>query len=177
MKTARGRFGRTERRLPHTKRSSGAATRWPKTLGDFTFPEARILAFSNDFRPWPRSIVFGQVERIVLQRDLSGRLTCTSLLQGLPVVPRHPGRRIPGQFGGVVLQFGEVMEGIGLVQFASMDQAHVEIAHVGTVLGFINRLFLRCKMAFFKARSQILLSRGAPALRKNKVSGSQCFNR
>ena len=80
-------------------------------------------------------MVSGQAEHILLRTDLGGMVSCTGLLQCLPIIPRHPRRRVPGQFGGVVLQFGEVMEGIGLVQFARMDQAHVEIAHVGAVLG------------------------------------------
>ena len=84
-------------------------------------------------------MVFGQPKHILLQRDLNGRLTCTSLLQGFPIIPRHRRRRIPAQFAGMVLQLGEVMEGIGLVQFASMDQAHVEIAHMGSVLGLIKQ--------------------------------------
>ena len=34
---------------------------------------------------------------------LRGTLTCTGLLQGLPVVPRHPGRRVLHQLRGVFL--------------------------------------------------------------------------
>jgi hypothetical protein len=37
--------------------------------------------------------------------------------------------------------------------------------------------FLRCRIAFFMARSQRLLSSGAPALRRNNVSGSQRLSR
>ena len=53
------------------------------------------------------------------------------MLQRLAIIPRHPDGRILGQFAGVVLQFGEVMEGIGVIQFTGMNEAHVEIAHVG----------------------------------------------
>jgi hypothetical protein len=35
----------------------------------------------------------------------------------------------------VFLQFGEVLEGIGAVQFAGADQTHVQIAHLGAILG------------------------------------------
>ena len=59
------------------------------------------------------------------------------MLQRLAIIPRHPGGRILGQFAGVVLQFGEVMEGIGVIQFTGMNEAHVEIAHVGAILGLI----------------------------------------
>jgi len=112
---------------------------WPKTLGEFAFRKGSFRPFSTIAPLSPKTIVFGQVERIPLQRDLSGRPTCTSLLQGLPIAPRHPRGRIPSQFGGVVLQFGKVMEGIGLVQIASMDHAHVEIAHLDSVFGLIKK--------------------------------------
>ena len=110
---------------------------WPgegggqKPLAISVFGRPVLRPFSIAAPLWPKRIVFGQAERILLLRDLKGRLTCTGPLQGLPVVPGHPGRRIPGQVGGVVLQFGEVMEGIGLVQFTSMVQAHIEAAHAG----------------------------------------------
>ena len=58
-------------------------------------------------------------------------------LQCLPVIPGHPVRRVLGQFLGVFLQFDQVLEGIDAVQFASMDQAHEQIPHLGTVLGLI----------------------------------------
>ena len=42
----------------------------------------------------------------------------------------------------MVLQFGEVMEGIGVIQFTGMNEAHVEIAHVGAILGLIKQTVL-----------------------------------
>ena len=35
------------------------------------------------------------------------------------------------------LQFGEVVEGISLVQFAGVDQAHEQVADPGAVFGFV----------------------------------------
>lgn len=66
----------------------------------------------------------------------------TGLPQSLPIIPRHPGRWIVGQFLGVILQFGEIVERIGAIQFARVDQAHVEIAHLGAVLGLIEQTVL-----------------------------------
>ena len=40
-----------------------------------------------------------------------------------------------------------------------------------------NGLLLRWRMNRFKARSTVLLSRGAPGIRRNGVKVSQCFNR
>ena len=49
----------------------------------------------------------------------------------------------------MLLQFGEVVEGVNIVEFAGVDQAHEQVAHAGTVLGLVevgvfaveNRLF------------------------------------
>ena len=63
--------------------------------------------------------------------------TCSGLLQGLPVVPGHPCCWILCQLRGVFLQFGEIVEGIGVIQFASMDQAHEQVTYLGAVGGLI----------------------------------------
>jgi hypothetical protein len=41
-----------------------------------------------------------------------------------------------------VLQFGEVVKGIGVVQFAGMNEAHEQVAHFSTVLGLIKQTIL-----------------------------------
>jgi hypothetical protein len=87
-------------------------------------------------------MVSGQARDILLQASLSGILARTSLMKGLAVIPRHPGRRILGQLFGVFLQFDEVFEGIGVVQFAGMDQAHEQISHLRAVLGLIEQAVL-----------------------------------
>ena len=109
-----------------------------KPFRDFVFRDGPFFGhFRLPLRPGRRGSFSARVERILLQRDLSGRLTCTRLLQGLPVVPRHPGRRMLGQLLGVFLQFDEVVEGIDAIQFTGVDQAHEQIAHLGAVLGLI----------------------------------------
>jgi hypothetical protein len=55
----------------------------------------------------------------------------------IPIVPGQPAVGIYGQLIRVLLQFGEVIEGIHLVQFTSVDQAHEQVAHAGAVLGLI----------------------------------------
>ena len=49
------------------------------------------------------------------------------------------------------LQFGEVVEGIGLIQFASMDQAHEQVPHLGTVLRLIEQTILSMQNAFLQS--------------------------
>ena len=43
------------------------------------------------------------------------------------------------------LQLGEIVEGIGAIQFAGMDQAHEQIADVSAVFGFIEQGVLAVK--------------------------------
>jgi hypothetical protein len=59
------------------------------------------------------------------------------LCKRLAVIPRHPGRGILRQLLGVPLQLGEVLEGIGAIQFAGVDQAHEQITHLGAIRGLI----------------------------------------
>lgn len=47
-----------------------------------------------------------------------------------------------GQFVGVFLHLGEIVEGIGAVQFAGVDQTHKQVAHSSTVLGLIEQAIL-----------------------------------
>jgi len=89
--------------------------------------------------------LFGQIEGILL---LSEMLTCTGLLQCLPVIPWHPGGGMRGQFGGVTLQYCEVVEGMGAVQFAGMNEAHVQVAHLRPVAGFIEERILAATVIF-----------------------------
>jgi hypothetical protein len=54
------------------------------------FGGAVIRPSSNAALTRPKTIVSGQAERILLQRNSRGRTTCASLEQGLAMVPRHP---------------------------------------------------------------------------------------
>ena len=98
--------------------------------------------------------------------------------QRLAVVPGHPLRRVLLQLLGMPLQLGEVVERIDAVQLAGVDQAHEQVAHARSIARSCRTdEFLRCRMAFFRARSTRLLSSGAPGLRRNSVSFSQCLSR
>lgn len=50
-----------------------------------------------------------------------------------------------GQLGGVFLQLREVLERIGIVQFAAVDETHEQIAPLGTVPGLIKQGILTMK--------------------------------
>src|ERR1700690_1720406 len=94
--------------------------------------------------------------------------------QSLAIVPRHPFRGAGGQFPGVALSLDQVVERVGAAQLASMDPAHEQVADLCAVQSAINRAFFRCKTARFSNLSTMLLSSGAPALRRNNVKGFRC---
>jgi len=96
-------------------------------------------------------MVSGQVGDILLRAEAYAESPIRAdPLQGLPVVPRHPPHRVLGQLLWVFLQFGEVIERIGVVQFAAVDQTHEQIAHLGAVLGFIEQTILSMQNSFFQ---------------------------
>jgi hypothetical protein len=72
-----------------------------------------------------------QRQTIILQERSLPRIHFgTRLGQGLAVIPWHPGRRMLRHLVGVFLQLGEVVERIGVVQFAGVDQAHEQMAQI-----------------------------------------------
>jgi len=53
--------------------------------------------------------------------------------QRVTVVPGHPFRGLAFQLRGVSLQLGEIVERVDSVEFARVDQAHKQIAHLGSL--------------------------------------------
>ena len=58
-------------------------------------------------------------------------------LKCIAVVPRQPVVGVRGQLISMLLQFGEIVEGINVVQFTGVDQAHEQVSHASPVRGFI----------------------------------------
>jgi hypothetical protein len=46
-------------------------------------------------------------------------------LQCGSVIPWHPVRWVIGELVGMALQFGEIVEGIHVIQLAAVNQAHI----------------------------------------------------
>jgi hypothetical protein len=70
----------------------------------------------------------------------SARRACQSLGDGgCAIVPWHPLRWTSLQLRGVPLQFGEIVERIGSIEFAGVDQTHKEITHRSPVQRFVRR--------------------------------------
>jgi len=57
--------------------------------------------------------------------------------QGLAIVPGHPVSGVHGEFRGVAIQLGEVIEGIGPAEFAGVDQAHEDIPDMGSMASLV----------------------------------------
>ena len=49
----------------------------------------------------------------------------------------------------MAVEFGQVIEGVGVAKFAGVDQAHEEIADMGTVFGFVKQGVFAVKDCFF----------------------------
>ena len=77
----------------------------------------------------------------------------------------------------MALDFGQVVEGVGAAQLAGMDQAHEQIANLGSGKGAIKQGILTMKNYALQGPFTMLLSSGAPTWGKNNVSGSQCRSR
>src|SRR5262245_1239317 len=62
--------------------------------------------------------------------------------QRFAVVPGHPPRGAGRDLVGVPLQLGQVVERVGLVQLAGVDQAQEQVADAGPVLRLVNQRML-----------------------------------
>ena len=70
---------------------------------------------------------------------LAGIHAAAGSRQRLPVIPGHPVLRPLGEFPGVLLQLGQIVEGMAGTELAGVDEAHKEVAHAGAVLGLIEQ--------------------------------------
>jgi len=68
--------------------------------------------------------------------------------QRVAVVPGHPFRGLAFQLCGVSLQLGEIIERIGAVEFAGVDQAHEQITDPGAVQCLIEECILATTETF-----------------------------
>src|SRR5450755_5043779 len=99
-----------------------------KNVIEFAFGEARFSAIFSDSPARPDWILFGQEGIIILRGGGRGEP-----YQRLAVIPGHPFRWITLQLLGVPLQLGQIIERIGSVQLAGVDQTHEQIADSGAV--------------------------------------------
>jgi hypothetical protein len=118
-----------------------------------------LSAFGDVCSAWPQSILFGQAANMILRG-----WGCGEPQQCLTVIPGHPVCRVAFQFVSVTLQFGEVVEWIGPVEFARVDETHIEITHHGTVWSLVKQRILAVQNGLFQgALAKMLLSRVRPS--------------
>jgi hypothetical protein len=97
-------------------------------------------------------------------------------LKRLPVIPRHPVCRIGRHLRGMPLQFGEVVEGVGTIEFAGVDQTHKKIPHLGAIERAVKQSVFAMQDSAFQHLFAELLSSGAPGWRRNSVRPLQRRN-
>lgn len=74
---------------------------------------------------------------------------------------------------GVPLQLGKIVERVGAVELAGMDQVHIQVAYQRPVPDLIEQRVFAVQNGLFRERSAKLLSNGVPALARNSVSRAQ----
>ena len=62
----------------------------------------------------------------------------------------------------VAIEFGEVIEGIGPAEFAGVNQAHENVAHVGTVAGLVEQGILAVSDCLFQRPFADVVVQGRP---------------
>ena len=67
------------------------------------------------------------------------------------VILGHPLRRVGGEFFCMPLQFSEVIEGIEIIQFAGVNQAHIQITDVSAIQCLIKKRVLPVQDRFLQA--------------------------
>jgi len=80
------------------------------------------------------------------------RCGCSQSRQGVAIIPGHPLRRTLLQFRGVPQQFGQIVERIGAVELARMNQAHEQITDPGAVQCLIEERVLACRKLTVEVR-------------------------
>lgn len=82
--------------------------------------------------------------------------------QSVTVAPRHPLRRFRAKLVGMSLQFREVVEGIHTIQLASVNQAHIQIADLGTIQCFVEERIFPMQNGFLQSPlDQVVVQWGA----------------
>ena len=89
----------------------------------------------------------------------------------MAVIPGHPFRRLLFQLLGVALQLGEIVERVGSIQFAGMDQTHEQIAYPGAVQRLIEERVLAMQDRFLQGTLDVVVDRCAGLLEKSVSFG------
>src|SRR5262249_7795476 len=142
------------------------------TLGSPVWP-----SFRNVTQPWPQSILFGQAGSIILRGNRSFQLC-----QSLAVVPWHPSRRTPCQVRRMSLQLAQIVEWIGVIQLAGVNQAHKQVTDGGAVHRLVEKGVLAIENRFLQSPFyDVVVDRRACLLQEKRQLGpmiqqvGECF--
>ena len=80
-----------------------------------------------------------------------------SVHQRVAIVPGHPVRGLEGKFLCMSEQFREIADGIGAIQLAGVDQAHIQVADLSTLQGLIEETVFPVQNRFFQTRLVMLI--------------------
>jgi len=120
------------------------------------FPDARSA--------WPKRILSGHAGFIILRSH--GRREPS---QRIAIVPGHPLRWVSLQLLRVPLQPGEVVEGIGSVQLAGVNQAHEQIADPGAVQRLVEERVFAVQNGFLEGTlDDVVIERRAWLLKEQR---------
>jgi len=95
--------------------------------------------------------------------------------QRLAVIPGHPLRRTSLQLLGVPQQLGQIIERIGSVQLASVDQTHEQIADSGAVQRLIEECVLAVQNGFLQSTLDDVMPRPGLCRARGFPNLSACF--
>jgi len=110
-----------------------------------------------------RRVRSGQAEIIILRGFGSGEPR-----QRIAVVPGHPLRRTLLKFRSVPQQFGEIVERIGAVELARMNQAHEQITDSGAVQCLIEECVLAVQDGFLQGALDDIVIDWRPCVAQEK---------
>ena len=86
------------------------------------------------------------------------------------IVPRQPCGWVESNGGDIALDDGQVVPGIGAVKLGGVNDRHVDVAQISTMLGTEEERISSMQDRRFNARSAMLFSSGTPAFRVNNVN-------
>jgi len=132
--------------------------------------EAVFRPFSRDAPAWPGTILSGQAGFIILRGSGRGQPR-----QRLAVIPGHPLRRTTLQLLSVPLQLSQIIERIGSVQLAGVDQAHEQIADAGAIQRLIEERVLAVQDGFLQSALDDVMPRPGLCRARGFPNLSACF--
>ena len=74
-----------------------------------------------------------------------------------------------GDFAGMAEEFGEIIEGVRLIELAGVDQAHEHVADAGPILREIEKRILAMADRFFQSPlADVIVQRGSGFVQKER---------